>query len=802
MTNKIATKIVKQKLIAQKSIKLARGTAETMRQDALKSILPFSFGDTPPRPAISPTEYADRYLPNKQVPELKAGPVTAARNNSSNNLSPSPISAFFGGLGQGVGNQFSAIGNFSKGTIRGGLAGIAAQFVRPFSPDYADDLNRQAYAGGKDMWNALGQYVGVNDAWDPRTGNYRGAQKPNALNTHDQYTDKKYFSGKDTTTDLLRGLWRGATNLANEASAAVPLAAVAPVAATAASNAPVVQSALNAVPQAVKTVASPAITYGAGIPVNTKINAPLFLASNLGQTGALVAGVPGAEYLPANAVDIATRETIGPWAPEVIDQVRGLGGAGLTVNMLNRGLVNPLDEYLGEQKREQLTAEGGENLIPNKNIPSAPPANSGSKSRRPFVDDDGPAQNSQTPINEPDLADPFGDKEQPAPPPATTADKYLPDADDQTKAQLNDAEAQLQARAAEDPTVGEMAANPDGERAKQFRQQEAQPRHLDEASAAYAAEKPPPTNPQDWGGWLQDMMGHVSTSWNNMTPEAQLAFGLGVPLGLVGLLSGNVGGFLLGAVGLGVAGVAASQSGMFGDTAQNATTPAGEKPAEPIKPLNPDEQLSVVRGLTSAADPMAYVAANKAQFDQIANLSDDELSAVAQQFDPQARSSLVGILKQFNDKIDKGLSDLDKNGFKPGPAADFAIRARASLGYGEALPNGISSAELPQLKSKVERMLQILNSSQSSPASNTGAYIQNELMPKIARCWKGYEPVPGKKPYSEDSCRPVGSKKKKKMKKKAENYLSFLTSDKPAILTLIRGYYDKQTGSQSKEVRS
>lgn len=33
---------------------------------------------------------------------------------------------------------------------------------------------------------------------------------------------------------------------------------------------------------------------------------------------------------------------------------------------------------------------------------------------------------------------------------------------------------------------------------------------------------------------------------------------------------------------------------------------------------------------------------------------------------------------------------------------------------------------------------------------------------KESRCWKGYEPVPGKKPYSEDSCRPVGEKAKKK----------------------------------------
>lgn len=42
-----------------------------------------------------------------------------------------------------------------------------------------------------------------------------------------------------------------------------------------------------------------------------------------------------------------------------------------------------------------------------------------------------------------------------------------------------------------------------------------------------------------------------------------------------------------------------------------------------------------------------------------------------------------------------------------------------------------------------------------------------QLIKRAARCWAGYEPVPGKKPYSEDSCRPVGGKKKKKVEKKA-----------------------------------
>jgi hypothetical protein len=34
---------------------------------------------------------------------------------------------------------------------------------------------------------------------------------------------------------------------------------------------------------------------------------------------------------------------------------------------------------------------------------------------------------------------------------------------------------------------------------------------------------------------------------------------------------------------------------------------------------------------------------------------------------------------------------------------------------------------------------------------------------KIARCWKGYEPVPGKKPFEDGSCRPI----KKKLEKTA-----------------------------------
>jgi len=38
---------------------------------------------------------------------------------------------------------------------------------------------------------------------------------------------------------------------------------------------------------------------------------------------------------------------------------------------------------------------------------------------------------------------------------------------------------------------------------------------------------------------------------------------------------------------------------------------------------------------------------------------------------------------------------------------------------------------------------------------------------KTKRCWTGYEPVPGKKPYSEDSCRPIQNKDKQSLNKKS-----------------------------------
>jgi hypothetical protein len=69
---------------------------------------------------------------------------------------------------------------------------------------------------------------------------------------------------------------------------------------------------------------------------------------------------------------------------------------------------------------------------------------------------------------------------------------------------------------------------------------------------------------------------------------------------------------------------------------------------------------------------------------------------------------------------------------------------------------------LTQNQDSISKMMPAVTGAQT-PAVKAGAVIGTVLkIEKAARCWKGYEPVPGKKPYSNDSCRPTGSKKKEK----------------------------------------
>lgn len=64
---------------------------------------------------------------------------------------------------------------------------------------------------------------------------------------------------------------------------------------------------------------------------------------------------------------------------------------------------------------------------------------------------------------------------------------------------------------------------------------------------------------------------------------------------------------------------------------------------------------------------------------------------------------------------------------------------------------------------------QLANEGNSSKPEVEELKRKPKAVEKEARCWKGYEPVPGKAPYSDDSCRPKGSTKKKTDEKKADS---------------------------------
>ena len=84
---------------------------------------------------------------------------------------------------------------------------------------------------------------------------------------------------------------------------------------------------------------------------------------------------------------------------------------------------------------------------------------------------------------------------------------------------------------------------------------------------------------------------------------------------------------------------------------------------------------------------------------------------------------------------------------------------------GQPIPKKKSekSAAGPQLSSCLDSGIE------TSPGASmdiTSLAQQAADLTKQSRCWEGYEPVPGKPAYSDDSCRPKGSAKKKKSAEK------------------------------------
>jgi hypothetical protein len=246
--------------------------------------------------------------------------------------------------------------------------------------------------------------------------------------------------------------------------------------------------------------------------------------------------------------------------------------------------------------------------------------------------------------------------------------------------------------------------------------------------------------------------GQITQMWEGLGTAGQMAFAIGVPLALLGVLGGSGAGMLLGALGIGAAGLAAASSGLFGETAQNTVAGATDAAAE-------------AAGISTKAPeqvPFEYTTENANQFlnqlsgtdtGMYANLGAGSQNSL-RSFATANKPALEAMLARPSEEL-AGLA----TNLAPEAQKNLAERLQLMRGRVPDNPKTPDVNESQQAQQKIDAVLAAIKTSMFN--EKLAAIL---VMQKAARCWSGYEPVPGKKPYSEDSCRPIGSKKKKKKK--------------------------------------
>lgn len=403
--------------------------------------------------------------------------------------------------------------------------------------------------------------------------------------------------------------------------------------------------------------------------------------------------------------------------------------------------------------------------------------------------------NTQAAGGQMNVADPTAATQQPTPPaPDEFAAQVLPDASPEERQQVVESASTVQQAAADNPDVVDAVRDPTGDAAKKL-----EPAAFENLRAENAADAPT-DNPNAYGDWMNGLM----TQFNEMDPMAKVALGLGLGTGVIGLISGLMGGgigsFLLGALGLGAAGFMGANAGMFGQDAQTFTQDAmfnvgsalGMLPQVQKDQLTPLLQADPIKALSSQAPKIDRWSAgvNPAEYAK-------KIGPQVQQAEAQLKElqKIVNLRPQQLAQITKGLSVeeaqvvlnnarvvlADAQNPQGQLGAQLAL-ARAFMADPEGVRNREMEKNLGAVGAAAGRLVADGRNAVGQGLQNTWDYFTNrddkrssdmniaqriiieELTTKAARCWAGYEPVPGKKPYSDGSCRPVGSKKKKKKK--------------------------------------
>lgn len=340
------------------------------------------------------------------------------------------------------------------------------------------------------------------------------------------------------------------------------------------------------------------------------------------------------------------------------------------------------------------------------------------------------------------------------------------------------------------------------------------------------------STPQGFG----EMVSGALDQFQKMSPEMQAMMGIGLPIGLVGIMSslfggGGMGMGILGALGLGAGVLGGAAGGMFGQGASNMVGDAMFNMGSFLG-MVPESQagsLGVLRG----KDPLAnlnnmgggnisreeagkQLAKGKADAENLRKLmslpvGDDVKMRLMQRLDPtidspeaaqQALQNAGTLLQAYDDPksdLNKTMQNAEwysKPGWgswaaeKIGPErlqgwSDYVTgKQGAAMNLNKLVEkwafNDMDAKELSDLKAEKakgapyrvdsarrEHELNLRKQSKT-PAQPVAKKTLVIMCMKSARCWAGYEPVPGKKPYSNDSCRPIRSKKKTDKKKSSK----------------------------------
>ncbi|WP_353208328.1 hypothetical protein [Sphingorhabdus sp.] len=325
---------------------------------------------------------------------------------------------------------------------------------------------------------------------------------------------------------------------------------------------------------------------------------------------------------------------------------------------------------------------------------------------------------------------------------------------------------------------------------------------------------------QNFGKQVGDAFGGVAKNWNNMPNAAKWTVGGGLGLGALGMMQGGNLGYGAGALGLGAAGLAGAGMGLFGDDARrmvgqgamNTASFFGQNvpTAEHVNTSLNGGGGAAVQSLMDAKNEQGQAAgwgAGQAEIDkykgQLGTLTGmgrdmgttmlmglpgegapQTAEAAGQMYDQlaQKHQEMADPKYLYNQALAQAKAKAQastgahvlggiRRGFGAGSFLDNVVTGFTGAPQGNT-PDEMAANELKKRYGEFPMQPPV----QPPVQDKTSSVIQNllhkfamqQLITKSARCWAGYEPVPGKKPYSNDSCRPSGSGKKKPAKKPAE----------------------------------